>query len=792
MVVLTGGIALIGYLNFQAASAQFSEYRRLSSFSTIMSDMNTRLYVAVAELYTYLDNSQKEHMDKARAAFEEVGQYVDAADKEVRLKERKDTLGNIRKRALIVSDLRENARASLVAAQEQYTGVMQKSNRALGAKLLAIAGLAKKANNAEVAYLASQSLEKLAVARSALSRFSQSRSPREVDGIKENLTDLGKLLKEVQPLLVSDEAKAAHAEAQEASETVQASFNSMVVNFTDANNKLTALQAQIKEIVAITEKLNADVTNDANTLGAQILSDNSSAQNRLLVTGGVSLVFGIACALLIVVGIVRMLNELARFASAVSKGDFSYAIKIREKGEIGTVVEAMKHIPKTLESVIQQARELSNSISSGEFRKRLDVNSLPGSFSDIGNSINTVSDSYTSILDALTLPIFTSDKSHRVLFLNKAAQVLVGGNLVREQCSALFRTPLCGSGNCIGGCAMSQNGPYAGETEAVIRDARLDIAEAAFPLHNLSNEMVGYVEVITDLTKVKAQQKAILRAVTDASTVSDRVAAAAEELAAQVEQISRGTEQQRTRAEATASAMTQMNSTVIEVARSAGQASEQSEATRGKAENGAGIVNKVVQSINQVNSVAVTLQDNMQELGRQAESIGGVMNVISDIADQTNLLALNAAIEAARAGEAGRGFAVVADEVRKLAEKTMSATKEVGANISAIQHSTQINISEVANAAKNIKEATALADSSGAALQEIVALASASSSVVSSIATAAEEQSATSEEINRAVDEINRIAGDTSDGMIQSASAVQDLSRMAQELRRVMEGLRTT
>ena len=61
-----------------------------------------------------------------------------------------------------------------------------------------------------------------------------------------------------------------------------------------------------------------------------------------------------------------------------------------------------------------------------------------------------------------------------------------------------------------------------------------------------------------------------------------------------------------------------------------------------------------------------------------AEGIGRIMNVISDIADQTNLLALNAAIEAARAGDAGRGFAVVADEVRKLAEKTMTATKEVG------------------------------------------------------------------------------------------------------------------
>ena len=180
----------------------------------------------------------------------------------------------------------------------------------------------------------------------------------------------------------------------------------------------------------------------------------------------------------------------------------------------------------------------------------------------------------------------------------------------------------------------------------------------------------------------------------------------------------------------------------------------------------------------------------MQELGKQAESIGGVMNVISDIADQTNLLALNAAIEAARAGEAGRGFAVVADEVRKLAEKTMTATQEVGASITAIQHSARANINEVSTAVENITDATSLANSSGEALTEIVNLAAANSAVVASIATAAEEQSATSEEINRAIDEINRIVAETTDGMVQSSSAVQDLSRMAQELRRVMDGLK--
>jgi methyl-accepting chemotaxis protein len=273
----------------------------------------------------------------------------------------------------------------------------------------------------------------------------------------------------------------------------------------------------------------------------------------------------------------------------------------------------------------------------------------------------------------------------------------------------------------------------------------------------------------------------------ESSGIATNLADAADALAAQVEEVSRGAEQQSQRTGETATAMEEMNATVLEVARNSSSAAESADNARTKAMEGADIVKQAVEAINNVYQKAQDLKADMTELGEQAEGINRIMDVISDIADQTNLLALNAAIEAARAGEAGRGFAVVADEVRKLAEKTMDATKEVGRAIQSIQQGARKNIDSVEDAARAIDEATTHSSASGDALTEIVSLANDTSDQVRSIATAAEEQSAASEEINRAVEDISRIAGETSDGMNQSAVAVEKLAELAQKLQGLID-----
>ena len=192
-----------------------------------------------------------------------------------------------------------------------------------------------------------------------------------------------------------------------------------------------------------------------------------------------------------------------------------------------------------------------------------------------------------------------------------------------------------------------------------------------------------------------AKAEGMLHAAKRLEKVVAVVTSASDELSGQIGQSSQGAEMQALRVAETATAIEQMTATVIEVARNAARAAETSDNAKAKAQQGAEVVGRVIKEMEDVQGQTLTMKSDMHALGGQAEGIGRVLNVITDIADQTNLLALNAAIEAARAGEAGRGFAVVADEVRKLAEKTMTATREVGEAIKGIQDGTKKNVENV-------------------------------------------------------------------------------------------------
>ena len=290
----------------------------------------------------------------------------------------------------------------------------------------------------------------------------------------------------------------------------------------------------------------------------------------------------------------------------------------------------------------------------------------------------------------------------------------------------------------------------------------------------------------------RARTQGLQEAAEKMSSVVQGVENASAALVNQVAGIEQGADTQKARTTETATAMDEMNATILEISRNASTASRDAEHVRDTARQGKDIVQHVVESIGAVHTLSTNMRAQMSELGESVKGIDKILDVINDIADQTNLLALNAAIEAARAGDAGRGFAVVADEVRKLAEKTMVATKEVGSAIASVQSGSRQSIENVERSSTAIEDANRLAGESIESLERVLALSASTSDQIRAIATAAEEQSGASGEIDHAVKDIMSIAGTTLDAVEDCNGTIEKLSNLSEELRRIMRELENT
>ena len=789
MVLIMGVIAVFGYSGLQTSSTGFEEYRRLARFNVLASDMVASMGKTSSAVYLFTTTDDTANLEAAQKELDQMAVLAKEAAPFVSLPERQKTLNEIVEADAKLKTLVKSIGGNLAAVQEEYKSVVPASHK-MAAQLVEMNDLAFAADNIPVAKLVMKAMGALGTVRSAASRFSQSRDDKDGARALETLGILKASLNELSPLLVTTAGMAQGKVLHDQHALLLAATTEMVT-------QCKTFQASLKEISVVSDEairdissLNDQVNNDMIAQGSAMLTSNANAQNVTLGLSVGGVILAVLLAAFVIFGILRVLRELGVFAGAIAAGDFDYHVKLTEKGEVGHMVDAMKQIPMALNEILNEYQGLEKSVESGNLGAVGNTDKFRGGFATLIRGTNAILGRFLSVLENIPSPVVVLNEDLKASYINTVARKLAGEEYRGKTCFELFARDDFGSNTDALKRAVESKAPASSETRAHPQGKTMDISYTAIPMLNAQGKISSVMQLITDLTALKAQQSTMMQVAAQASEISNRVAAASEELSAQVEQVSRGAEMQRSRVESTASAMTEMNATVLEVARSAGQASEQTELTRHKADDGSSLVNKVVGSINTVNKVASAMHTNMQELGVQAESIGGVMNVISDIADQTNLLALNAAIEAARAGEAGRGFAVVADEVRKLAEKTMAATQEVGGNITAIQHSARVNIDAMGDASKAVTEATELASASGEALTEIVNLAAANSAVVTSIATAAEQQSATSEEINHAINEINQIVGETSDGMVQASAAVQELSRMAQELNHIMEKLK--
>ncbi|MBI5634167.1 MAG: HAMP domain-containing protein [Nitrospirae bacterium] len=299
----------------------------------------------------------------------------------------------------------------------------------------------------------------------------------------------------------------------------------------------------------------------------------------------------------------------------------------------------------------------------------------------------------------------------------------------------------------------------------------------AYAIPKSSSDEIGIVQ--TSMAKMVANLKEIVGKITVSTS---QLASSSEELSATAVVIDNGSREQTSQVEQSATAMTEMSQTTLDVAKNASATSESATKMKGLAEHGKQAMGVTVQELVKFSGTFKQAADKIEALSRQSQEISNVVSLIREIAEQTNLLALNAAIEAAHAGDQGRGFAVVADNVRQLAERTAGATDDIGRTIRKMQTDVDDTVTFVKHEKEAVESVVRQVKLTMGEIDQITGNVEQVADMIQRIAVATDEQSSTSDMVSQSMESVANVTRQLSASIEEIKRSAGDLSKLAAEL----------
>jgi len=269
--------------------------------------------------------------------------------------------------------------------------------------------------------------------------------------------------------------------------------------------------------------------------------------NIILIIAGTFFIFLIA--FFIMRSIISPLNKAVSFVNNISKWDMSSKITVKNKDEIGILLNAMQnmsdniterisaineissgnlnvHVPKasekdelaesinkvvsSLKGLIDETESLVDNSVKGKLDVRGKASQYEGAYGAIVSSINKIIDTLVGHMNAVQAPIMIIDKDFEIQYMNTAGADLTGlsgDELIGKKCFDCMKTSDCNTSKCAAGIAMTENRIASSETDAHPGSHDLDISYDGIPLKNNDGEIIGSLEIITDLTEIKKAQR---------------------------------------------------------------------------------------------------------------------------------------------------------------------------------------------------------------------------------------------------------------------------------------------
>ena len=460
----------------------------------------------------------------------------------------------------------------------------------------------------------------------------------------------------------------------------------------------------------------------------------------------------VAFALFIGGSIANPVKDLASVSKKIAAGDYSTAIEVEAKDEIGELIGNFKVM-------------VANVIYQMEYNRNIiDSTTNPLMLISEDRIIQDVNQAFLKMTGYSFEDV--KGKSVRMIYTDEADFRGVGDELSRTGHVAKYE--------------MSLTNKQNKEIICYLDDSKMQDKNGKF---------MGFLVTLNDISKIKELIGSITTIAGEVSTMAEQIAESSNQINISVQEVTAGTQEVARGAQHQTESIGDISNAIFKIQGGSKSMVDNSMGIMNKshegsemAQQGNELTNDLLIRISDITMGAEQVSEVMGSLETKSKEINKIVEVISGIATETNLLALNAAIEAARAGDAGKGFAVVAEQVRKLAEDSKDAANQINDLIKAIQF-------EVSDAVQSTKSTT---DAIKAGKDAIVGTKDKLDTLFKIIDATNKGIEKTMNDIQSQDDHISRIVSNVENinaVIQQSSGTAQELSSSSEEMASTLEEL---
>ena len=232
--------------------------------------------------------------------------------------------------------------------------------------------------------------------------------------------------------------------------------------------------------------------------------------------------------------VIGPLDMAADYVQRISRGDIPAKISDDYQGDFNTLKNNLNTCIDAINRLILDANGLNHAAVTGRLLTRADASGHHGDFRRLIEGINSALSTVVGHIDAMPTPVTIMDTDLRVQYINKTGATLTGKpqqEALGLYCHELYKSGHCNTEHCACAKAMREDKAVYSETDAHPDGANMDVGYSGVPLHDNDGKIIGVLEVVTDMTAIKAAQRVTLRQQQYQSEQVDKLSANLERMA---------------------------------------------------------------------------------------------------------------------------------------------------------------------------------------------------------------------------------------------------------------------